>query len=112
MNRSTRLTLTATLACALIAGTAHAQTAASAPNAAAPQQGLNELDCRTLLRLSGDERDFTLLYLHGFVSGRNNQYLLPVQELATVTDRLIEHCIDRPADKALAVIEQLRKPNR
>lgn len=72
------------------------------------QQAIGELECRTLLRLSGEERDFTLLYLHGFVSGRANQQLLPVKDLAEATDRLIDACIDKPSAKALAVLEQLR----
>ena len=79
------------------------------PTPDAPRQAaIGELDCRTLLRLSGDERDFTILYLHGFVSGRINQQLLPVKGLAEATDRLIDGCIDKPADKALGVLEQVR----
>lgn len=73
-----------------------------------PQQAINDLECRTLLRLSGEERDYTLLYLHGFVSGRSNQQLLPVKDLAEATDRLIDECIERPSAKALPVLEQLR----
>ena len=75
----------------------------------APRQAaIGELDCRTLLRLSGDERDFTILYLHGFVSGRINLQLLPVKDLAEATDRLIDRCIDKPAEKVLGVLEQVR----
>jgi hypothetical protein len=88
---------------------------AAAQGAAAPQTGqagqaaLNELDCRTLLRLSGDERAYTLVYLHGFVSGRTNQLLLPTAEMAEATDRIIDHCIDKPGDKVLPAFEQVRK---
>ncbi|MBP9910110.1 MAG: hypothetical protein KBF65_12020 [Rubrivivax sp.] len=79
------------------------------PTPDAPRQAaIGELDCRTLLRLGGEERDFTILYLHGFVSGRTNQQLLPVKDLAEATDRLIDRCIDKPADKALGVLEQVR----
>lgn len=105
MNRQNRLPLVVALIGTLAAFTANAQ---SAPTAEPRQQALNELECRTLLRLSGEERDFTLLYLHGFVSGRSNQQLLPVKDLAEATDQLIERCIDKPSDKALAVLEQLR----
>ena len=79
------------------------------PTPDAPRQAaIGELDCRTLLRLGGEERDFTILYLHGFVSGRTNQQLLPVKDLAEARDRLIDRCIDKPADKALGVLEQVR----
>ena len=69
---------------------------------------LDELDCRTLLRLAGEERGYTLLYMHGFVSGKRGQTMLPTQELAEATDRIVDHCIDRPGDKLLPVFEKLR----
>jgi hypothetical protein len=88
-----------------------AQTKAAAPATAGAtkQPALNDLDCRTLLRLSGDERAFTILYMHGFISGKTNQLLLPADELAATTDKIIDHCIDKPNDKLLAVFEQYRK---
>jgi hypothetical protein len=104
-----------TVACALVTGAfgapVMAQTKAPAPAAiAAPKTpAINELDCRTLLRLNGDERAYTLLYLHGFVSGKTNQLLLPAEELAAATDRIVDHCIDKPSDKLLPVFEQVRK---
>lgn len=108
--RTTSLSaLAVALAGALVAGTVHAQ---SAPALGPQQQAINELECRTLLRLSGDERDFTLLYLHGFVSGRKNQLLLPIVDLSLATDKLIDRCIENPKDKALAVLEQVRQSSR
>lgn len=82
---------------------------AQAAKPAARDAGLDQLECRTLLRLGGDERSYTLLYLHGFVSGRLNQMNLEVQTMADVTDKVIDHCIDRPGDKLLAVFEKYRK---
>jgi hypothetical protein len=93
---------------------AAAQTKAAVPAAtAAPKQpALNDMDCRTLLRLGGEERAFTILYMHGFISGKTNQLLLPADELAAATDRVIDHCIDKPNDKLLPVFEQARKQAR
>jgi hypothetical protein len=34
--------------------------------------------------------------------------VLPVQELAEATDRIIDHCIERPGDKLLPVFERVR----
>ena len=72
------------------------------------QVGIDELDCRTLLRLSGDERGFTILYLHGYVSGKKGQILLPAQQLAQETDQVIDQCIDQPAAKLLPLFEKVR----
>ena len=98
--------LAAAFVFALPVSAVHAQ--GEARTDAPRQAAIGELDCRTLLRLGGEERDFTILYLHGFVSGRINQQLLPVKDLAEATDRLIDRCIDKPADKALGVLEQVR----
>jgi hypothetical protein len=92
-------------ALALQSGVALAQPAAPAPKDA----GIDQLECRTLLRLGGDERAFTLLYYHGFVSGRMNQTSLDPEVMAGVTDRVVDHCIDHPGDKLLPVFEKQRK---
>ena len=83
--------------------------AVATPAGAQREPGLDQLECRTLLKLGGDERDYTLLYLHGFVSGKNGELNVPTQALAEATDRVIEHFIDRPGDKLLQVFEQMRK---
>lgn len=88
----------------LAMGLAEAQPAAGTPNPST----LNDLDCRTLLRLGGEERAYTLLYMHGFVSGKKGQVVLPAQELAEATDRIVDHCIDRPGDRLLSVFEAVR----
>jgi hypothetical protein len=78
------------------------------PVDAAPSPAIDEIDCRTLLRLGGEERGYTILYLHGYVSGKRGQTRLLVRDLAADTDRVIEQCIDRPGEKLLAVFERVR----
>jgi hypothetical protein len=82
---------------------------AAGPAPAPKDAGIDQLDCRTLLRLGGDERAYTLLYFHGFVSGRQNQMRLEVPEMAAVTDKVVDHCIEKPGDKLLPVFEKYRK---
>ena len=101
------LTLTTLLAAAaLSAPTVGAQGQPAVGAARAP--ALDELDCRTLLRLSGDERGYTIVYMHGYVSGRKGLTQFPAQDLAEATDRVVEQCIDKPGDKLLAVFERVR----
>jgi len=82
---------------------------ADTPKPAPRDAGIDQLDCLTLLRLGGDERAYTLLYFHGFVSGRKNQTRLEVQEMAMATDQVVEHCIDNPKENLLPVFEKYRK---
>ena len=107
MNSQRHLMLTLRLAAASLClpmALAQAQPASGSQKSPA----LDELDCRTLLRLGGEERAYTLLYMHGFVSGKTGQTTLPTQELAQATDRIVDHCIDRPGDKLLPVFEKAR----
>ncbi len=96
---------------AVLAALAFAAVGAQAqekPAAPPKQAAIDEIDCRTLLRLGGEERGFTILYLHGYVSGVKGQKLLPVQELSDATDRIVDQCIDRPGERLLAVFERVR----
>ncbi len=95
-------------AAALAAPMALAQDKPAADAPAQKQMGIDELDCRTLLRLGGEERSFTILYLHGYVSGKRGQTLLPAQQLAQETDKVIDQCIDRPGDKILPLFDKVR----
>ena len=95
-------------AATLVAPLAMAQDKTAATPQSQKQMGIDELDCRTLLRLSGEERSFTILYLHGYVSGKKGQTLLPAQQLAQQTDQVIDHCIDQPAAKLLPLFEKIR----
>lgn len=104
--------ITAALLLALGANAPSALAQAKAAPTAPKSPALNELDCRTFLKLDGDERAFTLVYYHGFISGRLNQMELPVDAMAAATDRVVDHCIDKPGDKVLAVFEQGRKQTK
>ena len=105
------ITLALLLTLGATAPSAFAQSKNAAP---APQKSpaLNELDCRAFLKLDGEERAYTLVYYHGFISGRLNQMELPVDVMAAATDRVVDHCIDKPGDKVLTVFETARKPQK
>lgn len=70
---------------------------------------IENLDCRAMLMMDGDARDFTLIFYHGFISGQNKELIFDGDALAAATDRVLEQCIDNPNDKLLAVFEKARK---
>jgi hypothetical protein len=64
---------------------------------------LDAFDCRTLLQMEGDNRNNAILFLHGYVSGQMRQTKIELGPMAEATDRIIDQCIDKPSDNALAV---------
>lgn len=73
---------------------------------------LNTLDCRTLLKMIGDQRNNTLLFYHGFMSGMNQEFITNIPELAEVTDQVIDHCIDNPNDTLMDVFKSKRNKTK
>jgi hypothetical protein len=70
---------------------------------------LKTQDCRTLLKMSGGDRDFTIVFYHGFMSGKKNDTVFNGPELSAITDQIYDHCIDNPNDSLLTVFEAKRK---
>lgn len=70
---------------------------------------LNTVDCRRLLKMTGDERDFTLTFFHGLISGIKQDMIFNAPVLAEATDQVINHCIDNPNDTLLKVFKAKRQ---
>ena len=70
---------------------------------------LANLDCREMLKMDSDARDFTLIFYHGFISGQKKEMMFDGDALAAATDQALDHCIDNPNDKLLGVFEKARK---
>jgi hypothetical protein len=69
---------------------------------------IDTLTCREMLKMDGDERKFTLIFLHGFVSGKKSELLFDGSALADATDVILDNCINSPDDPILAVFEKAR----
>ncbi len=67
------------------------------------------LACRFLLKLNDSERQATLAYYQGFMSGKQNELMVDVEKLGEVSEKVIDHCIDNPDDSLLTIFEQYRK---
>ena len=64
------------------------------------------LDCRELLKLNDSDKEATLSYYHGYLSGKNNQLTVDVVKLGEISDQVIDYCIDNPNEPLLTVFEQ------
>ena len=73
-----------------------------------PQVDLATVDCRTLLQMPEDEREYTMILYHGYITGRNNETTVDGNVLAEVTDQVIDYCIDNPDNTLLSGFEQFR----
>jgi HdeA/HdeB family len=63
-----------------------------------PSLDLKTLDCRTFLKLDSDHRNDVLMFYHGYISGQKNETVVNVDKLAQATDKVMDYCIDKPAD--------------
>ncbi len=64
------------------------------------------LDCRELLKLNDTDKEATLAYYHGYLSGKNNELIVDVVKLGEVSDQVINYCIDNPNEPLLTVFEK------
>lgn len=68
------------------------------------------LDCRTLLQAGGEERDLLLALFHGYVAGKAGASEMDTVKMSFTTDRVIDHCIDKPDDSVLAAFAASSEP--
>ena len=67
---------------------------------------ISTLDCRELLKLNDTDKEATLAYYHGYLSGKNNELTVDVIKLGEVSDQVIDYCIDNPNEPLLTVFEK------
>lgn len=69
---------------------------------------LESITCRSLLKQVDTDREATVAYFHGFMSGKNNELTADTLALGETSDQIIDHCIDNPDDSLLQVFEEYR----
>lgn len=69
---------------------------------------IESIACRSLLKQSDADKEATIAYFHGFISGKNNELTADTLSLGEISDQIIDHCIDNPNDSLLQVFEQYR----
>jgi hypothetical protein len=73
------------------------------------QYQIDKTTCRELLQMSGDSRDFSMIFMHGFMSGKKNELLFDAPTLTAATDVAVDYCINNPDNTLLSAFEVARK---
>lgn len=98
-----RFTLTAGLLLAASIG---------APGTAPADEGLKvqipDITCREMLKMDGEEQQLTLVFLHGFMSGKAGMTEVDGPALMEATETIKDRCIDAPASTLISVFETVR----
>ncbi|SDE71792.1 HdeA/HdeB family chaperone [Ruegeria marina] len=69
---------------------------------------MEEFTCRDMLVRSGFERDFTIAYMHGYMSGKLSEITFDTNKLTLATDAVLDYCISKPDASLLAAFEEAR----
>ncbi|MDJ0650575.1 MAG: HdeA/HdeB family chaperone [Xenococcaceae cyanobacterium MO_188.B19] len=67
------------------------------------------ISCRKLLKLEDSDKEATIAYFHGFISGKKNELMVDVDKLGDISEKVVDRCIDRPNDSLLSVFERYRR---
>ncbi len=70
---------------------------------------LEDTTCREILQSSGDNRTNSLIFMHGYINGKKGEPVIDAPALASVTEQVINTCIDNPDKGVLSVMEEARK---
>ena len=69
---------------------------------------LETLDCRTLLKSEGEDRSNIMIFMHGYMSGKNAETVVDAPALISISDQVLEACIDSPESPVMDVFDEYR----
>lgn len=110
--RMTKIALAAAMAlCCLPTGVAFSEEGAKAEEVEMEYKDykIDQVTCREMLKMAGSERDFTMIFMHGFMSGKKNELLFEPGPLAEASDMVLDQCISKPDATVLSIFETVRK---
>lgn len=68
---------------------------------------IEKVSCRDLM-LMFDDQESTLVFFHGFISGKKGELLYKENELIDATSKILEYCVDNPKATVLTAFEKFR----
>jgi len=66
----------------------------------------NEMTCGEMLVQTGSTRDFTMIFMHGFINGLQQDYLFDAVKVSEATDKIYDMCV---ADTKANLLEVFKK---
>jgi hypothetical protein len=69
---------------------------------------LQTIDCRTMLKMDDEEREFTLIFFHGFKSGQDGNAIFNGPEFLAATNGIMDFCIDNPSETLMKAFDEKR----
>lgn len=70
---------------------------------------INEYTCQRLISASSHDRAAAIAFLHGYKAGMAGMKTVDTEKLGRISDRLVVHCLDNPADTAVAAMDKATK---
>jgi hypothetical protein len=73
---------------------------------------LETISCRDLLKLNDEDKRSTIIFFHGYMSGKQSDLTADVDVLGEISNQVIDYCIDNPDDTLMSVFNRYRGLNR
>ncbi len=67
---------------------------------------IKSITCRSLLKLDDSDKEATMIFFHGYMSGKKGELMIDVPNLAEISDQIIDGCIDKPNETLLNMFEK------
>ncbi len=69
---------------------------------------LNQISCREMLKMPGEDKELTLVFFHGLMTAKNNQMVIDRIALREATDKITDYCIDNPNSMLMTAFDKYR----
>jgi len=66
---------------------------------------LTTLSCKDVMILSGADRDTTIAFIHGYITGKSGANDVDLDKLTDATEAFLNNCLDNPTAKAIPTME-------
>lgn len=72
------------------------------------QRGIDQYECKDILREPDARREVAIAFLHGYLLGKAGATTFSPQTFSKQSNAFIEHCLDNPHDKAVNAMMKVK----